>query len=62
MKAYVWSSRTEDEWNIEFNTLEDLLNFSDNVGHSLVISPRKTDPYGNDIDMEVIIYDDYLDF
>ena len=61
MKAYVWSARTEDEWNIEFNTLEDLLNFSDNVGHGLVIYPRKTDPHENDIDMEIIIYDDYIE-
>ena len=51
MKAFVWSARTQDEWHIEFNTLEDLLNFSDNVGHVLVIYPRKTDPHENDIDM-----------
>lgn len=59
MKAFVWSAKTEEEMTKEFNTLEDLYNFSLEVGHDLVFHPCD----GNgDYDIEITIFDDYLDY
>lgn len=60
MKAFVWSAKTEEEMTKEFNTLKDLYNFSLEVGHDLVFHPYPTG-VNNDYDIEIIIYDDYLE-
>ncbi len=42
-------------WTIEFNTLEELMNFTDQEGRIVIESEKDTD-YKN-----IVIYDDYLE-
>lgn len=50
-------NREKNEYNIEFNTLDELLDFSKKYGN-LVFLPRNR--YGNEMEIPAIeIYDDY---
>jgi hypothetical protein len=54
----IWASDTKKEAFREIETLEDLLFLTDELGFDLVISRRSVD-FG--YDMEVTVYDDYLE-
>jgi len=48
-----YKNGSDEEWTIEINTLEELINFSKEVGNNLVLSV--------DDNLELTIYDSYLE-
>ena len=45
-----------DEWIIELNSLEDLIELMETLGENLIIKPK----FNNDIN-SILIYDDYIE-